>query len=224
MPIDSTRTDIKVCSNALTHLGENEISDFTSSGNQPRGGICERQYPTFKKSILAKHPWKFALKKLQLTQDAVDPINQWDKQYIFPGDRVENSPYRMYDSVAVGALPFRRFEIFGERIMSDATALWMDYVHNAVETLWPEDFAEFMEVAFAARIAMAVTGDRNLRADLMIEAYGDVNGKDDGGLFQQIKVSNTKDAPVTTYGDDTLAHARFGGLNQTPTGGENFIF
>lgn len=223
MSIDATRTDIKVCSNALTLLGEQPISDFTSDGNQPRGGHCERLYPTFKKSVLARHPWKFAFKKLQLSKDATAPINRWTNQFIFPGDRIHNSFYRLYDSDSVGALPFRNFEIFAERIMTDASALWMDYVHDALESLWPEDFVEFIEIAFAARLAIPITGSRKKRGDLMIEAYGDVNREANGGLWQQVKTNNLIGSPVTTYGDDTLAQARFGGIHPIPTGGENFI-
>ena len=224
MAIDATRTDIVTCSNALTLLGEKTISNFTASGNQPRGGICERLYPTFKKSILAKHPWKFAMKKLQLSKDATPPITAWTNQFLFPGDRVHNGFYRLFDTASVGTPPFRNFEIFGERIMTEASALWIDYVHNAVESLWPEDFSEFIEVAFAARIALPINGSRKKRSDLMIEAYGNIDREDNGGLWQQVKTNNLIGSPVMTYGDDTLAQARFGGLNPTPTGGENYIF
>lgn len=227
MAIDSTRTDIKVCSNALTILGSAAISDFTSEANQPAGGVCERLYPTFKKSIYAEHPWKFAMKKLRLTRDSVAPINQWDNQFLFPGDRVENSVYKLFDTDAVNAFSFRRFEIVGERILTNVSQLWADYVHNAPESLWPEDFAEVMEISFAARICIAIKGEdsRDFRNDLLIEAYGDVNTSATAGKWQKVRTSNIIGSPVKLYGDDTLAQARFsGGLFPTPTGGERFDF
>ena len=224
MPIDSTRTDIKICSNSLTLIGAKEITDFTSEENQSRAGTCARLYTTFKKSVLAKHPWKFASKKLNLSRDPTNPINQWSKQYLFPGDRVANSPYKLFDTVSVGAPPFKRFEIIGERILTEASALWMDYVFNVDEKFWPEDFAEFIEVAFAARIIIAVKGEgsQSLRKDLMIEAYGDIDpNRGTGGLWQQVKTANLMGSPVVPFGDNTLSEARFGGLSPVPT---NFIF
>lgn len=228
MAIDSTMTDIKVCANALTKIGDKEISDFTSESNQPAGGICERLYPVFKRSILADYPWKFAFKKLQLSQDAVAPINQWDHQYLFPGDRVENGVYALFDTDDVDAPTFRNFEIFGERIMSNADALWMDYVYDALEKFWPFDFIDFMQTAFAAEIVVAVKGEqsRGLRNDLLIEAYGDpaITGVRGRGKYQKVKTSNSIDSPSMSYGDNTLEAARFGGIFPTITGGERFIF
>lgn len=227
MAIDSTRTDIKVCSNALTLVGAPEITDFTSDENQPRGGVCSRLYGTFKKAVLARHPWKFAMKKQQLSLDEISPINQWANQFFFPGDRLANASFKLFDTDDVGALPFRNFEILGERIMTDVSELWADYVHNAAESLWPEDFVEFIEVAFAARIIIQIKGEgsRSFRNDLMIEAYGDRDpNKGTGGLYQQVKTANLIGSPVIPFGDNTLISARFGGLSQVPTGGENFIF
>lgn len=226
MAIDSTRTDIKVCSNALTLLGAKEITDFTSDENQPRGGQCDRLYPTFKKSIYAKHPWKFAMKKLQLSLDVTSPINQWDNQFLLPNDRVANAFYKLFDSDDVNAPPYRNFEIIGERILTDVSQLWMDYVFNILEKFWPEDFAEFMEVAFAARIAVVVKGEgsRDRMNDLTIEAYGDPSRPGILGLWQDVKTRNAIGSPVTTYGDDTLSAARFGGLFPQVTGGERFLF
>lgn len=228
MSLDDTRTDVKVCSDALRKIHSKAISDFTSDSNQPGGGICAQLYPDFKRSILADYPWKFAFKKIQLSQEVDVPINQWDHQYLFPGDRAENGLYALYDTDDVGAPPFRDFEIFGERLMSNADALWMDYVYDVPEKFWPPDFADFMRTAFAAEIVIAVKGEqsRGLRNDLLIESYGDpaIAGRRGMGKYQRVKTSNSIDSPSTPYGDDTLAAARFGGLFPTPTGGERFIF
>jgi len=228
MPIDSTMTDIKICSASLRLIGAKAISDFTSDSNQPAGGICQEAYPLFKKAILAEHPWKFAFKKLQLSQEVEVPINQWDHQYLFPNDRIENGIYALYDTDAVDATTFREFEIFGERIMSNADALWLDYVYNAPESLWPFDFIDFIQVAFAARIAVAIKGvsARDIRNDLNFEAYGNPNvgGSLGRGKYQAVKTSNSIDSPSTAYGDNTLEAARFGGIFPTITGGERYIF
>lgn len=166
------------------------------------------------------------MKKIQLSQDAVSPVNQWDNQFFFPNDRVANAFYKLFDSADTDAPPFRDFEIVGERVMTNVTTLWIDYVHNALESLWPEDFAEFMEVAFAARIAVTVKGEgsRDRKNDLDIEAYGDPSRPGIRGLWQDVKTRNAIGSPVTTYGDDTLSAARFGGLFPQVTGGERFQF
>jgi len=227
MAIDSTLTDIKICSNAITLTGGKEISDFTSDSNQPAGGVCERLYPGFKRAILAEHPWRFAMKKLQLSMSAVDPINQWEHQYLFPDDRVENAFYTLFDTTDVNAPPFRDYQIFGERVLTNADALWMDYVFDILEKFWPADFVEFMEVAFASKITIAIKGEgsRQLQQDLFVEAYGDpttVPAK--RGKYQKVRSSNIASDPSQSYGDNTLEAARFGGMFSTITGGERFIF
>lgn len=218
--MDPTRTDVTVCSEALTLIGQKPIQSFTEQTE--KAGVCKRTYGRMKRSVMSLHPWKFTFKKVQLSLLVEPPLTQWSYQFNLPGDRLQNFPYRVFETDDVDALEFRNFEIFGDKLLANVDTLWLDYQYDTPESKWEEPFVDFFVTALAAKLAYPLAKDIRLAQKLEVDAYGNDDNKE-GGLLQKAKTQNSINHPVRSYGDNTLASARFGG-SSTISGGERFQF
>lgn len=81
-------TAVDVCNTALAHLGEtaNVSSVFPPDGSA-QAAICNRFYNVAVEELLTLHPWSFATKRTDLTEDVTNDLDQsWGFSYQVPGD------------------------------------------------------------------------------------------------------------------------------------------
>lgn len=81
-------TAVDVCNTALAHLGEtaNVLSVFPPDGSA-QAALCNRFYNVAVEELLTLHPWSFATKRADLTEDATNDLDQsWGFSYQVPGD------------------------------------------------------------------------------------------------------------------------------------------
>lgn len=81
-------TAVDVCNTALAHLGEtaNVSSVFPPDGSA-QASLCNRFYNVAVEELLTLHPWSFATKRTDLTEDATNDLDQsWGFSYQVPGD------------------------------------------------------------------------------------------------------------------------------------------
>lgn len=81
-------TAVDVCNTALAHLGEtaNVSSVFPPDGSA-QAALCNRFYNVAAEELLTLHPWSFATKRTDLTEDATNDLDQsWGFSYQVPGD------------------------------------------------------------------------------------------------------------------------------------------
>ena len=133
-------TKVSISNNALTILGANTITSFTDGSKA--AGIANNLYEFVKKHTLSMYPWKFALKKVQLAQDSATPVNEWDYQYTLPTDAVSTLPVAVFFSGNSNAPKELDFEIYGDKLVTNSTTVYIDYICLLYTSPSPRDAHE----------------------------------------------------------------------------------
>ena len=135
-------------SNALILLGDAPISSL----NDPGAGalVAANLYDSSYRSMLSIHRWRFATKTFQLSKLTASPSNtDWNYQYQLPSD------YLYLIKTDAG----RGYEIYEDKVLSNATSLTIDYVYEVNEDFIPPYFAKAFEFFLASEFAIPVTGN-----------------------------------------------------------------
>lgn len=140
-------TDVSMASNALVLIGENPIQAL--SDNPAAENLYSRAYET----LLADHPWSFAMKEQTLSRNSAAPDSLTGYQYTFnlPADLI-----RIWK-----LMPFGNYELVGNGLNSNETSVRLRYVYRANESDLPAYFVEAMEYKLAMDFSMSVSEDVN---------------------------------------------------------------
>lgn len=176
-------TNVSIASQALTLLRAESIDSFSDETNEAE--ILDLLYEDHIKHLLAIHPWTFATKKRMLSQDSVDPINEYTYSHIIPAEAL--LIWAVFNSDQVGVNPLNDYDIYGtdsaRRIFSNYDTLYADYVIYPDENVWPAYFVQFAINSLASVLAIPVTGSADLAQHYERQAYGSGNANRKGGLF-----------------------------------------
>lgn len=196
-------TDVEICSNACVRLGSESFSTFQTSAKT--GPICAELYPIVKASALSRHNWHFSMRQAQLSQSGT-PTAKWLYSYVLPVDWLTQAPMEMFNS-ATATAPYKEWEIVGNVIQSNATALWAVYNADVDEAQFPYYFTEFITKAMMVELVVPLLGkdSMGMRQALYQEVWGDM------GEFQKAKTADSRNHPPRSYQDFDLIGARFGG-------------
>lgn len=207
MPSSPTVSKFRICSAALMRLGADSISSF-NDGND-RSTICSVLYPLAKDNVLSLHDWKFTITKKQLAEDATAPISKYTNQFILPTNRLTDGPFAVYDTNAAGAAPFKDFEIQGQRLLTEADTIYVDYQSNATqEAVWPPYFVSFMIDVMEEELCMPITDSASLRRELHERNFGTIAENGRGGHLQRAISRNSQEDPPQPFQDLSLIIAR----------------
>lgn len=140
-----TPTKIKLISDALVLLGEKPASSLTEDryGVTVGSNLFERIY----ENELQSNRWRFAMKKRALSQLLDVPLNEWQYAYQLPTDCL----------LPIGSYPSTSYEIYGDRIYSNASAIELDYMFKPEVTAIPAYFAMLMTYALAKDMIKPIT-------------------------------------------------------------------
>ena len=147
-------TDLTICSDALLLLGAAPISSFNEGTDE--ANTCDRLYPDVKNSTLQMYPWAFSFKKVQLARTVDTPVNEWKYEYQLPSDRI-GPPRAVFDSTSVGARPFQKWERYGDKILTSAETIVIDYQFSVSEANMPAWFVQLMKYQMAWHLAEPIT-------------------------------------------------------------------
>ena len=193
-------SDITICAQAVRRLGG---ATFTSFNDDVTGaGLCKDIYPTIRNAILGSHDWIFGLSKAQLSRNTTGPVSQWTNQFDLPVDRLQNAPYRVFTtSNALAPVLRDRWEVIGDKLMTEETEIWVDYISDVDEEKWPAWLVEVMVNAVAAEVAFSVTDNNSAAERYQIKT---------ANLLQQARTRNAQSNPNRIMDDSELLDARFG--------------
>lgn len=201
-------TDVSICSRALVSLAARPISSFLESEGDT-ATVCANIYPGLRKGIMSQYPWRFLMRKAQLSRDAAAPIGEWEHSYIIPADALGQGHAVFSDPTTKTST--QRFEVFGRRLYSDNEALLLDYKADVIEAEWPPYFVEAMVAAVAAEIAFAVTDQQNVQERWHITAYGNPSENMMGGRMGMALTQDAQSNPQEGFQTDTFTNARVQG-------------
>lgn len=140
-----TQSKIGIISKALILCGEKPLQSL--SDDRYGATVGSNLFELLYENEVQTHPWRFATKKAALSRLLVAPLNQWTYAYQLPSDCLV--PSYVYPAVP--------YEIYGDRIYTDATAVELDYRFKPEATSMPAYFALLLVYALARDMAKPIT-------------------------------------------------------------------
>lgn len=189
---------VSLCSNALLLLGAGSITSF-DEGTE-KATVCGQLYPGIVESLITSYPWRFSLKKVQLARETATPVNEYQYQYAIPAESLVIRA--CFNSGAPGAVPFREYEIFENKICANITALWAQYQFRADEARFPPYFRQALQFALAAVFAKPITEETEIA-----ELWNGVAA----GFAAVARRTDAQQQPPQRIQQFPLVAARFGG-------------
>jgi hypothetical protein len=199
-------TGVRICSDALLMLGAKAITSFNDGTDS--SSVCDRLYPNVRDSTLTMYRWSFSMKKIALAQLVTAPGSYWKYAYQLPGDRLGN-PMAVYPSSNVGTPIDKDWEIQGDQLLTNLTAVFIDYQYSVPEYAMPQYFVQLLKYQMAWHIAEAITeqADKSLRWQRV--ALGDPAENMRGGYFRQACQMDAQGNPSRVIEDYTLVAVRY---------------
>jgi len=81
---------VGICNRALQKLGAKRITSITEDSVNARA--CNNCYESLRDDELTKHPWSFAITRVELAADAVAPAFGKQNSYTLPADHLRTIP------------------------------------------------------------------------------------------------------------------------------------
>ena len=151
-----------ICSQALTKCGADTISSFTDGTHE--SNVCSVMYDTIKKSLLYYTFWNFAIIKVQMNKLTETPT---DKKFLYafslPADVIRIRS--VFDSNGHSDFTYKKE---GQKIYSNNSIAFVEYVQNMEETYMPSFFVEALVAKIATEINEAITASGSLTDRLAV--------------------------------------------------------
>jgi hypothetical protein len=168
-------SDIDICNLALLRLGtRSSISSLSETSAE--AAACAMLYPVVRDSLLTRHQWGFATRRVALA-DLGNPPSPWAFRYAYPTDCLQARA--LHQPVAGG--PLIPFAISGDQdgagnpmqvILSDQPQAELVYTARITSAaLFDAAFVEALSWLMAGEMGIALTGDRGL-ATYCMQAAG----------------------------------------------------
>ena len=149
---------------ALFELGFPDEIDFEDTSN-PTVEKVNRIYSTTLLAELSNYPWRFILKREELTSrtDATD-VNKYKYNYVLPANLLAvRKGY--FDADYMN--PIRQYESTPKNFNTDATKVYLWYYSLVDEEEFPQYFINYFKYRLAAELCFNLTGDTDLEAKLI---------------------------------------------------------
>ena len=155
------RTSVDFVNRALTLLGENEITAL-DPGESAQAAIATQLYESTKETLLTGFQWKFATKRADLVVLSDTAPDPWSYMFALPDDYLDLQRTRPlgvnYELTAQPTAPF------STRLVTNQSALAIEYTFDVGEGLMPAMFQEALVLKLAVKFAVAITEDPNKAA------------------------------------------------------------
>ena len=202
----------------VARIGDTDLDTATASlasidiypfGTNDKDVTVAQLYGAKRDAILAAHPWTCTRRKMQLTasDDADDPITEWTQAYELPDWRLGN--VRAVFLSADDDIPFKEWELFGNRLYCNESAVYIDYQVRAEEDTWPEWLVTLMQYALASEFAEPITDQTSKAEFYAMKAYGTPAAEGKGGQFRQARNLESQGKPSERIQDFSLVSFRF---------------
>lgn len=186
---------VGLLSQALTRLGESPISSLDTDDDVAQH--ASELYDLHKNTALAEHPWRFALRYIELAP-LLDRGSQRTPNFL----NAFRLPQRLL--ITRGIDNHCRYEIYGDELYADEDLINVIYVEDVPEHEWPEFFALGLTYRLSAEFALSLLEDIPLseKMDRKADLY-----------FKKARRINSQSSFKSAYLNDNLIAA----LNRRPT-------
>lgn len=196
-------TRLKLYNGALLELGERELAALTDNTTS-RTSLDRVWNSGLIDYVLGQGQWRWARRTSELAPaPAVTPDFGYRLAYEKPTDHVRTCG--MF-SDEYGQNPLTAYVFEQGYFFSDTEPVYLTYVSNDAQyggdlSLWPEDFARYVEAYMAARICVRLTQDKGREADLEKKAKK---------LLLDAKGSDAQEGPTVFPPPGNFVRARLG--------------
>jgi len=197
---------LTVCSDALLLLGAAPISSFNEGTDE--ANTCDRLYPDVRDMTLQVYPWSFSFKKVQLARTINTPVNEWTYEYQLPSDRI-GPPRAAFNSISVGARPITRWEIYGDKLLTDEPTIVIDYQYSVSESSMPVWFIQLLKYQMAWHLSEAITDQIDKTEYWRSIALGTAGENGRGGYMRTAMNIDGQGSPPQMIEDYSLIAVRY---------------
>lgn len=153
-------TDVEICNQALARCGAAPITALDDANDKAR--LCLENYEPVLQAMLRRHPWNFAVKRVELAEDSETPLNEWAHQFPLPADPYCLRVLQVNDG-------FNDYVIEGRMILTNAETLKLRYVARVNESEFDPLFVESFVLQLASKFAYRLQVSETLRGAILQE-------------------------------------------------------
>ena len=169
-------------------VGHGPIASFTDGG--AGANTADALYTTTYDSLLAQYRWRFASAKQTLNRLTTSPLNEWKYAFQLPSNYI----------VGVGIHPRVDYEIYEDKLLTNAEAIDLDYVFRPDEARLPGYFQRLLEFNLASIFAIPVT-DNSTKAEEYRKMFED--------QLRRARYIDSQARPADAIVDSPLIEARY---------------
>ena len=183
-------TKIQLISNALVLIGDLPITDL--SGNTRAQTVANALYDNIVQNEMTKFRWGFARKIATASLQVASPVGTtWQSMYLLPADLL----------FLINVNPNVRYALYGSMMYTNTSGVvYVDYIHNAPEALWPVYFQQMIQYRLAMDFAPSIR-DSAVSMELMAEQYSNAS--------RMARFTDSQQYPVQPLVDQPFVQVRY---------------
>lgn len=156
----TTNSETSIANLALAEISSHAITNLSDDSEEAIW--CSRFYPQCRDEMLRTHPWNFAMKRVNLTQLAEIPVNEWNYAYGLPSDYI--SLYQLNEFLcweySYGLGNYKLFQVENGALLTDAETATIRYVFQQTDTTkYDPLFVTALSLLLASKIAKPIAGN-----------------------------------------------------------------
>jgi len=158
---------VNMCNSALNLLGASTIANLTDDTKNAR--LCNQRYEPVRNRVFRSHAWNCLHKRVQLAQNTITPVIEYDHAYALPSDclRVLKIHNGTTDSIADNL----NYKLEGRNIITNENTIYVVYI--ALDTdpnNYDTHLREGISHQLAADLCYAITNNATLANQYMARA------------------------------------------------------
>lgn len=151
-------TALEIFNCALIRVGCEPMADLT--GTDKRQRMYDNIFSSTTRKLLYSHPWSFALKRVQLTENGNAPVFRFTSEFDTPADFIRL--VSLYD-----ADQCLDHSVEGKKVFANQTTIDMTYVKDVTDTsCFTDGFAELLELKLAEKMSFQFMQSTSFTASL----------------------------------------------------------
>jgi hypothetical protein len=168
-----TQTKIAIISKALILCGEPPLNSL--SDDRYGATVGANLFELIYENELQANRWRFACGKIALSRLVATPLNQYQYAYQLPPTML----------LPLGVYPKQDYEIYSDRIYTNATSFELEYIFKPDITACPAYFTKLLTLALASLMIKPITEsdtaqqlmEKKYNAQRAIAQFADAQGR-----------------------------------------------
>ena len=187
----STVTSIQIINKSLLKIRRKTITSITEDSAE--GRAANVLYTLERDSVLASHPWNFAIERTKPQLLSATPAFEFDYQYQLPADCLR--VLYLYDSD-------QRFKVEGRKLLTNEGSPKVVYIKRITDTSqFSPLFVDALSTKLSAELVVALTDD-DAAAEVLYSQFKD--------KMREAKRRDGQEGTMDTIVYDTIINSRRG--------------